>query len=69
MDFRTGQDAHALSDGGDGWTLAPESLLLAEQVALLALQQASDNDRHGAEDLHAIYVRPSDAELNSHVKG
>ena len=52
-----------------GWTLAPESQLLAEQVALLALQQASDNDLHGAEDLHAIYVRPSDAELNSHVKG
>jgi tRNA threonylcarbamoyladenosine biosynthesis protein TsaB len=53
----------------EGWTLTPESELLAEQVALLALQQASDNDRHGAEDLHAIYVRPSDAELNSHVKG
>lgn len=51
------------------WTLAPDVQELAEPVALLALQRTSDNERHEAEDLHAIYVRPSDAELNTHVKG
>jgi len=54
---------------GVAWTLAPDVQELAEPIALLALQQASDNERHGAKDLHAIYVRPSDAELNTHVKG
>jgi tRNA threonylcarbamoyladenosine biosynthesis protein TsaB len=53
----------------DVWTLAPDVQELAGHIALLAIQRASDNERHGAEDLHAIYVRPSDAELNIHVKG
>lgn len=51
------------------WSLAPDVQELAKPIAWLAIKQASDNDRHGAEDLHAIYVRPSDAELNTHVKG
>lgn len=57
------------------WTLAPDVPELAEHIARLALQaarSASDNEsdeRYRAGDLHAIYVRPSDAELNSHVKG
>ncbi|HEY0544515.1 MAG TPA: tRNA (adenosine(37)-N6)-threonylcarbamoyltransferase complex dimerization subunit type 1 TsaB [Pyrinomonadaceae bacterium] len=51
------------------WTLAPDVQELAEPIARLALQRTSDNERHGAEDLRAIYVRPSDAELNTHVKG
>jgi tRNA threonylcarbamoyladenosine biosynthesis protein TsaB len=54
------------------WTLAHDVQELAEHIALLAIRKASDNEdneRHVAQDLHAIYVRPSDAELNSHVKG
>lgn len=54
---------------GECWTLAPEVPELAEHIALLAIQSASDNAKGGAGDLHAIYVRPSDAELNTHVKG
>lgn len=56
------------SDDGNGWTLIDNDPVLAEHVALLALRQARDTETaQYAEDLHAIYVRPSDAELNKNV--
>lgn len=46
------------------WTLAPACDLLAENVALLALQRWLGGETLAPQDLRAIYVRPSDAELN-----
>jgi tRNA threonylcarbamoyladenosine biosynthesis protein TsaB len=51
-----------------GWTVIDDDPVLAEHVALLAMRQAEQIDTaRYAEDLHAIYVRPSDAELNKNV--
>ena len=46
------------------WSLAPNVEQLAEYVAILALKRRSDAQGHRPEDLRAIYVRPSDAEMN-----
>jgi tRNA threonylcarbamoyladenosine biosynthesis protein TsaB len=48
-----------------GWTLAPPNSNLAAQVAALALQKFESGDVQSAQALSAIYVRPSDAELNA----
>jgi tRNA threonylcarbamoyladenosine biosynthesis protein TsaB len=48
----------------NGWTLAKPSKALAEHVAALALEASRAGLPTQAEDLRAIYVRPSDAELN-----
>jgi tRNA threonylcarbamoyladenosine biosynthesis protein TsaB len=45
------------------WTLAPFVEQLAQYVAILAFARL-DERGNSAEDLRAIYVRPSDAELN-----
>jgi tRNA threonylcarbamoyladenosine biosynthesis protein TsaB len=45
------------------WTLAPQSGALAESVAELALRRFNLGETARAEELRAIYVRPSDAEL------
>jgi tRNA A37 threonylcarbamoyladenosine modification protein TsaB len=50
-------------ESSPGWTLAPPIENLAEVVARLAFERYERGLYHGAEDLHAIYVRPSDAEL------
>ncbi|MBC7910771.1 MAG: tRNA (adenosine(37)-N6)-threonylcarbamoyltransferase complex dimerization subunit type 1 TsaB [Pyrinomonadaceae bacterium] len=47
----------------NGWTLAAADDALAEHVAHLALQESDNDEAHQPENLHAIYVRPSDAEL------
>ncbi|HKO97102.1 MAG TPA: tRNA (adenosine(37)-N6)-threonylcarbamoyltransferase complex dimerization subunit type 1 TsaB [Pyrinomonadaceae bacterium] len=47
-----------------GWKLAPKPQNLARNVALLALQKYERNELESAHALKAIYVRPSDAELN-----
>jgi len=44
------------------WGMASETNL-AENISALALQRVYKNDLTSAENLHAIYVRPSDAEL------
>lgn len=49
------------------WTLAPTDDTLAEHVALLALRQARQIESvadYAPEKLCAVYVRPSDAEMN-----
>jgi tRNA threonylcarbamoyladenosine biosynthesis protein TsaB len=45
-----------------GWRIAAPTLNLAQHVASLAIRQFGEG-RHMANDLKAIYVRPSDAEL------
>jgi tRNA threonylcarbamoyladenosine biosynthesis protein TsaB len=65
--------SHASSPGdeandADSWTLVDDDPVLAEHVALLAWREVQETDTaRYAEDLHAIYVRPSDAELNKNV--
>jgi tRNA threonylcarbamoyladenosine biosynthesis protein TsaB len=51
----------------DGWAIAPPQNRLADAVAMLALQLWRADELVNAEDLHADYVRPSDAEIKSHA--
>jgi tRNA threonylcarbamoyladenosine biosynthesis protein TsaB len=55
-------DSFSSSETG-GWTLALADDALAEHVAHLALQESDNDGAYQPENLHAIYVRPSDAEL------
>lgn len=48
----------------DEWVLAPQVASLAADVGALALSRYEAGERGGADELCAIYVRPSDAELN-----
>src|SRR5215207_7898046 len=50
---------------GDEWALAPRVASLAADVGALALSRYEAGERGGADELCAIYVRPSDAELNT----
>lgn len=47
----------------EGWVLCTPAENLAIYVGRLALEKFRCDETSGAEDLHAIYVRPSDAEL------
>jgi tRNA threonylcarbamoyladenosine biosynthesis protein TsaB len=70
-----GEGAHAHRDEilefaqrrGHVWTLAPAELMLATHVAGLALKRFEEGDTGDANNLRALYVRPSDAELKSNV--
>ncbi len=46
------------------WRLAPPKTNLAQHVSVLALRQFSRGQLQDAASLKAIYVRPSDAEIN-----
>lgn len=62
-----GQQGFALNESkaaGGGWGLAPRPENLARNVAALALQMYQRNELQTPDTLHAMYVRPSDAELN-----
>jgi tRNA threonylcarbamoyladenosine biosynthesis protein TsaB len=48
-----------------GWRLAPKTDNLAKHVAEIALQMYQRRQLNSAAALKAIYVRPSDAELNA----
>jgi len=48
----------------EGWSLAPAETCLARQIAILALRCFAVGQLQDAESLRAIYVRPSDAEIN-----
>jgi tRNA threonylcarbamoyladenosine biosynthesis protein TsaB len=53
-----------------GWLLIDESANLSIRVAMLAMRAAkSGRETQTASEIHAIYVRPSDAELNKNVAG
>jgi tRNA threonylcarbamoyladenosine biosynthesis protein TsaB len=57
-------EANAAERTSDGWTLAPPAPNLAKHVAALALELFRSGDIQSPHSLSAIYVRPSDAELN-----
>jgi tRNA threonylcarbamoyladenosine biosynthesis protein TsaB len=68
--FRELEDAR--EEPGEGvWALAPEVESLAAEVGALALALYAAGERGGADELGAIYVRPSDAELKEqcHAQG
>jgi tRNA threonylcarbamoyladenosine biosynthesis protein TsaB len=50
------------------WTLAPQSESYAIQIAALGLMNYLAGSTSGAEDLQAMYVRLSDAELNERCR-
>jgi tRNA threonylcarbamoyladenosine biosynthesis protein TsaB len=52
------------SQEASGWRLARPARMLAEQIAALALRTFREGRAASAGDLQAIYVRPSDAEIN-----
>ena len=57
-------NANAAKRTSQCWTLAPLAPNLAKQVAALALELFRGGDIQSPHSLSAIYVRPSDAELN-----
>lgn len=63
FDFRELADAYEEPREGV-WALAPAPDSLAPYVGALALSRYEAGERGGADELCAIYVRPSDAELN-----
>jgi tRNA threonylcarbamoyladenosine biosynthesis protein TsaB len=56
-----------LTSDNDVWKLSPPADNLARHVARLALARFHAGRLESPESLSAIYVRPSDAELNQHV--
>jgi tRNA threonylcarbamoyladenosine biosynthesis protein TsaB len=65
------EDAGAVefdSESNAGWTLAPPQESYAIQVAALGLMQYLEGSTSVAEDLQALYVRLSDAELNERCR-
>jgi tRNA threonylcarbamoyladenosine biosynthesis protein TsaB len=51
--------------GSTGWRIAAPTSNLAQHVALLAVQRSEQTLSRTANDLKAIYVRPSDAEMKA----
>jgi tRNA threonylcarbamoyladenosine biosynthesis protein TsaB len=62
-------EATASLNTREGWILIPQNPKLAENVATLALRKSRQNEIQKPEDIAAIYVRPSDAELNTRSIG
>ncbi|HEV7798242.1 MAG TPA: tRNA (adenosine(37)-N6)-threonylcarbamoyltransferase complex dimerization subunit type 1 TsaB [Pyrinomonadaceae bacterium] len=58
------ENAGSMKPGGSVWKLAPLESNLAKHVATLALQLFETDQLQSPHSLSAIYVRPSDAELN-----
>jgi len=53
----------AIFEGDSRWQIAPQEPILATHVASLALAKFLEKEFEEPDALHAIYVRPSDAEL------
>ena len=62
--FASESDADDVDHNGRIWSLAPLVHNLARHVAALALEVFQTGDIQSPHSLSAIYVRPSDAELN-----
>ena len=60
----TDMEGEANPSAGQGWRIAPKQPNLAQHVASLALTRFQENELDTPQTLRAIYVRPSDAELN-----
>jgi tRNA threonylcarbamoyladenosine biosynthesis protein TsaB len=52
------------SSNGSGWKIVQETYNLAESLAVLAVQAFEEGKSSSAAELHAVYVRASDAEIN-----
>jgi tRNA threonylcarbamoyladenosine biosynthesis protein TsaB len=63
FEFREVEDEGYVAGEGE-WVVAPLRGALAVSVAAIARAKFSRGESEGAEGLRAIYVRPSDAELN-----
>ena len=63
IDFETAESKVEVGDE-ERWTLVNSTEALAASVARLALARAPFDDTHTPQNLRAIYVRPSDAEIN-----
>ncbi|HKC62277.1 MAG TPA: tRNA (adenosine(37)-N6)-threonylcarbamoyltransferase complex dimerization subunit type 1 TsaB [Pyrinomonadaceae bacterium] len=63
INFVTADSKADVSDK-DGWTLVRSTEALAASVSRLALARAPFDDTYTPQNLRAIYVRPSDAEIN-----
>jgi hypothetical protein len=57
-------EAESAERPGGIWELAAQEVNLAKHVAALALQLFQTGELQSPHSLSAIYVRPSDAELN-----
>lgn len=62
--FQTADSQSLMSNDEERWTLINSLEVLAVNVATLALSRIRVGDTNLPQDLQAIYVRPSDAELN-----
>jgi tRNA threonylcarbamoyladenosine biosynthesis protein TsaB len=65
---RDDESGVAERDSAQGWTLTRPPEILAADVAWLALMRARAALVVSPDQLHAIYVRPSDAELNERCR-
>jgi tRNA threonylcarbamoyladenosine biosynthesis protein TsaB len=64
--FRDESEEAPAEPGREGqWTIASSQVMLAVDVCKLALLRISSGEVVSPEQLRAIYVRPSDAELNA----
>ena len=63
IEFDSASDVDTAA-GENQWIITPPRQALAESVVLLARVKFLRGDAESAENLRAIYVRPSDAELN-----
>jgi tRNA threonylcarbamoyladenosine biosynthesis protein TsaB len=57
-------EGEANQRGEQGWRISPKHSNLAQDIASLALTRFQQNELDTPHTLRAIYVRPSDAELN-----
>jgi tRNA threonylcarbamoyladenosine biosynthesis protein TsaB len=62
--FQTGDSQTLMSSDEERWVLIDSSETLAVNVAMLALFRLRAGEITLPQDLEAVYVRPSDAELN-----
>lgn len=61
---KIGRPMSTAKTAGNGWRMADRNQNLAEKVAALAALKAELGNVMAADALQALYVRPSDAELN-----
>jgi tRNA threonylcarbamoyladenosine biosynthesis protein TsaB len=64
LSFQRADSQAVISSDEERWTLVSSSSVLAVSVAKLALGRVRSGESSLPQDLQAIYVRPSDAELN-----
>ena len=62
------QEIDKLEEGARVWQLAPRVDAYAVEIARLALLAYKNGETSAAEELQALYVRPSDAELNERCR-